>query len=337
VTTSDGRPYAVAVMPWHVTEKDPPHPRTRVGAWISNHELFKALVADGWVVDVLTTAQAGTYMIDGVYVYPLAEATIQSRNDMVDVVFGPLEDKQRSYDFYADKTRARHRAASVQYVKLAHGHPKTWEMVGWPNLIVFNSQQLRAEAAATGLLYDPHVKNIVVPPVVWPRSRMEQTMGFNVLHANVNGKGKGGDLFFDLAEGMPHRQFLGIDGRAPASGVIRGAKIIGPQLSMDHVYRSTWINLMPSTQESYGRVAVEAATYGIPTIAHPTPGLIEALGPAGIFINRGNFDAWKREIDRLHVTEEWREANAMALCLADQLTPEEDLEMFVTTMKELLP
>jgi glycosyltransferase involved in cell wall biosynthesis len=61
----------------------------------------------------------------------------------------------------------------------------------------------------------------------------------------------------------------------------------------------TRVLLMPSRYESYGRTAIEAAASGIPTIAHPTPGLREALGAAGIYANRDNPDDWVTAIRAL--------------------------------------
>ncbi len=46
-------------------------------------------------------------------------------------------------------------------------------------------------------------------------------------------------------------------------------------------------------------MAIEAAASGIPVVAAATPGLKEALGPAGIFCERDNLDAWVTEIRRL--------------------------------------
>ncbi|MGW8779763.1 hypothetical protein ACWGNM_17115 [Streptomyces sp. NPDC055796] len=40
------------------------------------------------------------------------------------------------------------------------------------------------------------------------------------------------------------------------------------------------------------RVAVEAFSSGIPVIAHPSLGLIESLGSAGIYAYRDDFQAW---------------------------------------------
>jgi len=56
---------------------------------------------------------------------------------------------------------------------------------------------------------------------------------------------------------------------------------------------------MPSEYESWGRVGVEAMASGIPVIAHPTPGLQESLGDAGVFVDRNDIDGWERAIRRL--------------------------------------
>ncbi|MFE4971343.1 glycosyltransferase [Kitasatospora sp. NPDC056651] len=52
----------------------------------------------------------------------------------------------------------------------------------------------------------------------------------------------------------------------------------------ERVYARSRVVLMPSSHESWGRVGVEAFASGIPVIAHPTPGLAECLGHAGIYV-----------------------------------------------------
>lgn len=49
---------------------------------------------------------------------------------------------------------------------------------------------------------------------------------------------------------------------------------------------------MPSKRESWGRVAVESMSLGIPVIAHPTQGLKESLGEAGLFASRYKPEEW---------------------------------------------
>jgi hypothetical protein len=66
---------------------------------------------------------------------------------------------------------------------------------------------------------------------------------------------------------------------------------------------------MPSSYESWGRVAIEAACSGIPTIAHPTDGLLEALGPAGIFVDRRKTRQWQAELERLDDPDQYAKAS----------------------------
>jgi glycosyltransferase involved in cell wall biosynthesis len=53
---------------------------------------------------------------------------------------------------------------------------------------------------------------------------------------------------------------------------------------------------MPSSYESWGRVAMEAACSGIPVIAAPTPGLKESLDYAGIFAKHDDVADWVEAI-----------------------------------------
>lgn len=112
---------------------------------------------------------------------------------------------------------------------------------------------------------------------------------------------KGAPLFYQLAGLMPERKFLGVEGsyheqipppNLPNIEIIPNGEILP-------VYERTSILLMPSFYESYGKTALEAACSGIPTIAHPTPGLLEALGGAGIFAGRLIPSAWVEWISRL--------------------------------------
>jgi hypothetical protein len=91
-------------------------------------------------------------------------------------------------------------------------------------------------------------------------------------------------------KGMYGKQFM-----LPRQNV----KLVPNQQDARVVYRDTRILLMPSAYESWGRVAIEAAHSGIPTIAHPTPGLRESLGDAGLFVDRTDTDGWVRELQRL--------------------------------------
>jgi hypothetical protein len=94
------------------------------------------------------------------------------------------------------------------------------------------------------------------------------------------------------------------------------------------VFRKTKVLLMPSEYESYGRVGIEAACAGIPTVAHPTLGLQEAFGPtAGIFIDRNDVAAWFNEVSRL-MTDDfyYHERSQIVLELARSIEPEQEFD-----------
>ena len=86
---------------------------------------------------------------------------------------------------------------------------------------------------------------------------------------------------------------------------------------------------MPSSYESWGRVATEAILNGIPVIAHPTEGLMENLGESGIFIDRDNTDAWVTEIKKLLKNSVYYKKQSDKCRLRyEDLKPEKQLEKF---------
>lgn len=113
---------------------------------------------------------------------------------------------------------------------------------------------------------------------------------------------KGAVLFYKLAQFMPGREFIGVTGgygrqlRAPR---LPNLHILPNRPSLRPVWDETRIYLQPSSYESFGKAAMEAMASGIPVIAHPTPGLKEALGSAGIFCDRGNLREWWEAISWL--------------------------------------
>lgn len=152
---------------------------------------------------------------------------------------------------------------------------------------------------------------------------------------------KGAGTFYALAQRLPEFKFLGVRG---AYGIqmtrsdLRNVTIIDTVLShqmVQQVYNRTKVVLMPSDYESYGRVAAEALCSGIPVIAHPTPGLKESLGEAGIFYHRESIDSWAAELRRLHTPRGWSASSKRALDRAKLLDPNFELEMWRRAMEEV--
>jgi len=168
------------------------------------------------------------------------------------------------------------------------------------DLIVVNSYWLKA-------IYDtwwPGHIAVVHPPVEPVRYRVKEFTDDRVTLMNLS-EAKGGPLFWRLAAMMPHRRFLAVAGAYALQEIppeLPPNVILVPNTAhvVEDVYARTKILLMPSSYESWGRCAIEAACSGIPTIAHATDGLVESLGTAGLFIHRDHVNSWARSIDALY-------------------------------------
>lgn len=152
---------------------------------------------------------------------------------------------------------------------------------------------------------------------------------------------KGGEVLDQLARYLPERRFLGVEGgyNQPLQVEISrpNVEIIPNTPHMrDRVYARTRILLMPSLHESWGMVGVEAMCSGIPVIAHPTPGLLESLGDAGIFAHRDDLDAWIDCIEALDKPNVYRRQSQRALKRAQALTGDDSVQRFVKAMEELV-
>lgn len=134
--------------------------------------------------------------------------------------------------------------------------------------------------------------------------------------------GKGAPLFYELARRLPDREFWGISGAYGAqkpAPALPNLEIRPNRPDMGPVWEETRILLAPSVYESYGKAAVEALASGIPVIAHPTEGLSESLGTAGIFCDREDPDAWVAAIENLDDSRRYRAAARRARSRAEEL------------------
>jgi glycosyltransferase involved in cell wall biosynthesis len=155
---------------------------------------------------------------------------------------------------------------------------------------------------------------------------------------------KGVRLFAGLCDRLDEFQFLGVEGTHGEQEIEHFRYL--PNFNrhpvtqdMREVWRESKIVLMPSEYESYGMVAAEAAINGIPVIAHPTPGLVECLGGAGIFIDRSDTDGYERAI-RLLMTDpqSYAERSGMARYRGQELVKqtERELKRFVNRLRKMV-
>jgi glycosyltransferase involved in cell wall biosynthesis len=315
------------------------------GAEMTAKAIFDALVERGHTVDVLlnrdpTESLPGSpkansyrtpkdYVIDGVNVFVPVNNGDPFRwintDRHPDVIVTHLENTTR-----AAVLGDMHDITVVHLLHNTTDFSKHCLRRGRTDLAIFNTAWMRDDYATwfsnLGLDLPP---SIVVHPAVW-REDYEGNRGGNAITLVNLFEPKGGPLFWELARRLPNRRFLGVIG-AYGEQVIEGpldnVELMPHQKpeAMSSVYAKTKVLLMPSSYESYGRVAVEAACSGIPTIAHPTPGLREALGEDGIFVDREDVEGWIAALRRLWTPKGYAVSRANALAVAARQTPAKDL------------
>jgi glycosyltransferase involved in cell wall biosynthesis len=303
------------------------------GAEMMTATMFRALVDRGHDVDVILSQKhpqiTGPYTLDGVNVHPYRD-----KGDPfefipgADLIVTHLENTPR-----ASILGQIHRIPVVQVLHNTFEPTKRWVR---PDVtVVYNSEWMKAdfEEWYRRNRVDPPRSIVVRPPV--DGTRYVTTPGDCVTLVNLY-KPKGSATFWALAERMPDVKFLGVIGAYGDQDVrsLPNVEIVehGPDIR-DRVYARTRVLLMPSDYESWGRVGCEAAHSGIPTIANPTPGLLESLGTAGTFVDRLDIDGWERELRRLLDGRRWRTASRLAKTRAKELDPAPDLARWASLVE----
>lgn len=317
-------------------------PHHNAGAELMAHAMLRELVQAGHEVDVLLSREhhqiREPYMHDGVNVFPY-----QSKSD--------------PYRWFADPVRKPHAVVThlentdratilgqqygVPVVHLMHNtfDDTKWGLLRKPSLVVANSEWMSEDVIAWWLWQQgarPMPPMVIVRPPVF-RAEYETRHGDHITMVNLN-VDKGVDTFYALAKRFPERPFLGVRGAYGTQHVmdLPNVEIVehvpGPEMR-EKVYSRTKVLLMPSVYESWGRCGVEAACSGIPTIAHPTAGLMESLGEAGSFADRDDIDAWEAHLHRLLTPRGYGAASKAARKRAQELDPAAELEAWVRTME----
>lgn len=309
------------------------------GAEWALHEMLRALVARGHQAEVwLSRWIQGQepYDLDGVQVVPHgSDAQFAKTVPRADALISHLE--------------------NVPYTAcLARGHGKplivachntfglTWQPMtaGSTALAVVNSQWMlaRAEEAFEGGRHRPARLLVVRPPVHPEDYRTRPGDCITLVNCSAT---KGAGVFRALAERMPDRKFLAVRGgygeQQPPEDLPNVLVLdhLPGRMMRDEVYARTRVLLMPSDYESWGRVGVEAMASGIPVIAHPTEGLRESLGPAGIFCDRDDVDAWQAAVETLDDPGAYKAAARRAKARSKALDPARDLSGWCQAVEEV--
>lgn len=307
----------------------PDHP---AGAERALHETLEWLASKGH--DCTVVARRGLFKgnLDGVNVYsPAGHAEVVGLFKQSDVVITQLE----------ATLSAQIEAAASQTPLVFYAHsPSQLEGLGViPEacaLVLHNSNHV-AEAGA----WWPGESMILHPPVDPERYRVE-AKGSAVTLIGLTHR-KGVMEMIHAARDLPSVQFLAVqsayddqildqDGfisweKSPSGAASKGPSaamppnvLAGPSvLDIRPVYEATRVLLVLSDYESWGRVAVEAACSGIPSIVYPTPGLLEAMGDAANWVEPGQHRDLVDAIRLMFNDDHWQAHSDDALARATEL------------------
>ncbi|MFK0182303.1 glycosyltransferase family 4 protein [Streptomyces xanthochromogenes] len=315
-------------------------PLHNAGAEWMLHSMLRALVGRGHTVEVWLSRYSGDgkpYDIDGVHVIPLsARLDFPTAVRQADLLVSHLEN--------VPSTLAIARGYGKPVAVVCHNtfRPTFRDaMSGGTALAVYNSQWMEREAELFYAEYPKSVRPestlIVHPPVLAEEYRTKP--GGKVTLVNCN-KEKGGEVLQKLAVRMPDTEFLAVAGAygeqiLPDLPNVEIVEHISGHEMRERVYARTRVLLMPSSYESWGRAGVEALASGIPVVAHPTPGLCESLGEAGIFVDRADIDGYEAVLRKLATAAEYRLASKRAKARSAELDPTADLAAWSDAVEAL--
>lgn len=315
-------------------------PRHNAGAEWMAHSMLRSLVGRGHEVTVWLSRYSGDrepYELDGVRVIPLAaRLDFSTAVRKASVLLSHLEN--------VPATGALARGYSKPLVVVCHNtHRPTFRdmAAGQTALAVYNSRWMQAEAELFFAEYPRSVRPaeslIARPPVFADEYATKPGKAVTLVNCN---REKGGRVLETLARRMPEQSFLAVKGAygeqiLPDLPNVDVVDHIDGRRMREQVYARTRVLLMPSSYESWGRVGVEALASGIPVVAHPTPGLCESLGEAGIFVDRNDLDGYEAVLRKLQTAAEYRLASKRAKARSAELDPAKDLAAWCDAVEAL--
>jgi glycosyltransferase involved in cell wall biosynthesis len=262
------------------------------GAEISCDQLARALVARGH--DCAAIAVAGTRLgrlarrlhprleEDRAHPYPLLRTAGLSRSrvrleerlrrDAPDVVVC-----SNTEDLRVPRVAARAARVLVWVHDTLFGRTIDWLP---PDAVVaacsrFIARELRHRVGVTAQVLHPYIDREAC------RARRRRPERVTLMSAHRH---KGVELFLAVAALLPHRRFAVVESTRLPVRPTPNVTLVPPTADPRQVYARASLLLVPSAQEAFGRVIVEAQVNGIPVLARDAGGAAEALGDGGVLL-----------------------------------------------------
>jgi glycosyltransferase involved in cell wall biosynthesis len=275
--------YVHAYVPYH-----------NAGAETTLHDLLRTLVEAGHEAQVVL--KESPYAVQREYEYEGVKV-VQAKDKRSILHYVPTSDLLITHLECCTRATLLGQKFRVPVAQLVHNNLDiTRNYVGMkPDFVIFNTDWIKVDFSD----HFGQMPSITVhPPIIAENYRTQH--GKKVTLVNLFER-KGTDIFYELVERMPEVEFLAVKGGYGEQVIheFPNLEFMENRADMKAVYGNTKVILMPSVYESYGRVACEALASGIPNIVTPTPGLMEALGPAGIYVGRESVNDWENALRAL--------------------------------------
>lgn len=272
------------------------------GAEVTAHAVLLALKAAGHTVDVLMARPFPTneesYAIDGIFVQRYGskrDPNYYFHRDHYDLIVTQLGTAQRAW-YLGIKL-------GIPTMQLSHNYNEYSEHIAkYCDHLVVNSYHAQHVLKEKGI----DRPMTVLYPIVDPGQYKVETTRRYISMVNMSDGtppwyDKGPDTFYTLASKFPSFEFLAVEG-AHGNQLIEelpNVTVWPQQPDIRTVYKQSRVVLMPSRNvESFGRISVEAAASGIPSLVSDLPGPIEA-GTAYEYVPQNDYTAWVWALDRL--------------------------------------
>ncbi len=295
------------------------------GAETMAHRIAKYLVSEGHKVKVISgTAKEKKNYLDGVEVL----SWNRGDDDKKEWLWSDLVITHLGNTYHCFNQARRFNKKLVHLVHNSYGDHILRTRVR-ANYIVYNSEFVKR------ILKYEQPSCICIPPVDYRDYSSVKNDGEYITLINLN-ENKGGQILIELAKRLPHYKFLGVKGgyyEQIQDLSVKNIKYVEPQSDIKKVYQKSKIILVPSGYESYGQVAIEAISCGIPVINSEAKGVVEALGKASIAIDRNNLDEWCMMIDKLMTDKEFYITKSIQ---AKQRAKELDPKPYLKNLNEFL-